>query len=311
MSTPRFVTSRDITVLEGAAVTPVWRCNCQLGESPHWDRDNNRLLFLDIKGGQLFELSLDSLKIRRSWPIDDVVSSLVQSEDGRIFGTSKFGLVEVEIPKMPEKPAQLRDVLRCGSGGVDNRFNDGKAGPDGSYWAGVMDDAETGKALGALWRFGQDITVTTIMDKMLVPNGPAFHPSGEFAYFADSSRSTLYRVNIGSRGDVDAPVPVLKFSEDLGYPDGMTFDATGALWVAFWDGGCIRRFSPGLSKIEELALPVPRPTSIAITGQGLFVTSARVGLSEDAFLSAPLSGSLFQIAGLDVPIGPDYRYDAL
>lgn len=308
MPAPRSITSQDITPLYGASAKAVWESNCLLGESVLWDSRKNQLFFLDIKGGELFELPLRDFQARQRWSVPDMVSSLALSEDGRLFGTSKFGLVEILIPESETDVIDLKGVLLCGAGAAGNRFNDGKASPDGTYWAGVMDDAETGQSLGALWRFGKENVVTTILDNMLVPNGPAFHPSGTFAYFADSARLTLFRVNIGLDGSPEVPVPVLIFSEGLGYPDGMTFDGDGNLWVAFWDGGCIRRFSPDLSKIEELILPVPRPTSIAITSQGLFVTSARIGLNQESFRKSPLSGSLFQIEGLDVPVGPDYRY---
>src|SRR3546814_14674399 len=64
----------------------------------------------------------------------------------------------------------------------------------------------------------------------------------------------------------------------------MTIDAAGDLWVAFWDGWCLRRFSPDGSCRETLQVPFQRPTSCAFAGpqlDRLVITSARTGLSEN------------------------------
>src|SRR3546814_1919467 len=74
------------------------------------------------------------------------------------------------------------------------------------------------------------------------------------------------------------------FDEGEGSPDGMTIDAAGDLWVAFWDGWCLRRFSPDGSCRETLQVPFQRPTSCAFAGpqlDRLVITSARTGLSEN------------------------------
>lgn len=307
MVSPRLITRRDIVPLQGARVTPVWDTECQLGEGPHWDRDNDRVLFLDIKGRTLFSLGLKS-GTRAQWDAADTLSSLCQTQDGRWLGTTKSGLVWLDIPTNPSGTLQYSPFNLCGAGAPGNRFNDGKAGPDGQYWAGVMDDAETGDPLGALHRYSQT-QKSCVLDRMLVPNGPAFAPDGNSAVFADSARSMLYRVTIDGpdSSGTGTPVPILKFDADLGYPDGMTMDADGYLWVAFWDGHCVRRLSPDLTHIEQIDFPVARPTSLTITPNRLYVTSARTGLSEAELDAAPYSGALFAIEGLSVPVGPDYR----
>jgi sugar lactone lactonase YvrE len=76
----------------------------------------------------------------------------------------------------------------------------------------------------------------------------------------------------------------------------MTVDSEGCLWVAFWDGWCLRRFSPAGERLAELEVPVQRPTSCAFGGPDLdqlFVTSARIGLDEAALESQPQAGGLF------------------
>jgi sugar lactone lactonase YvrE len=96
-----------------------------------------------------------------------------------------------------------------------------------------------------------------------------------------------------------------RFGEGQGYPDGMTVDREGCLWVAFWDGWCLRRLSPSGECIDTLDLPVQRPTSCTFGGPALdrlFITSARIGLDPAALAGQKQAGGLFAaepgIAGL-------------
>ena len=62
----------------------------------------------------------------------------------------------------------------------------------------------------------------------------------------------------------------------------MTVDAEGCLWIAFWDGWCVRRFSPKGELLQTIEMPVARPTSCAFGGADLdrlYVTSASIGTS--------------------------------
>ena len=71
----------------------------------------------------------------------------------------------------------------------------------------------------------------------------------------------------------------LQFGAGDGYPDGMTVDAEGCLWIAFWDGWCVRRFSPaGRTGSQTIDMPVAQPTSCAFGGPDLdrlYITSAQ------------------------------------
>ena len=65
----------------------------------------------------------------------------------------------------------------------------------------------------------------------------------------------------------------------------MTVDSEGCLWIAFWDGWCVRRYSPDGEWIETIEMPVQRPTSCTFGGRDLdrlYITSASIGLDESA-----------------------------
>ena len=88
-------------------------------------------------------------------------------------------------------------------------------------------------------------------------------------------------------------MPFLQFAEEDGYPDGMTVDATGGLWVAHWGGSRIGRFAPDGTLDRAIAVPAPQITNMAFAGDGLdrlFVTSAATGLPESDY-----DGALFEV----------------
>ena len=99
-----------------------------------------------------------------------------------------------------------------------------------------------------------------------------------------------------------------RFSEEEGYPDGMTTDRDGCLWVAHWGGWRITRFRPDGTRDRVVPMPVSQVTSCTFGGDRLdrmFVTSARIGLTEAQLAKEPLAGGLFEIdpgtTGLPTP----------
>ena len=83
-----------------------------------------------------------------------------------------------------------------------------------------------------------------------------------------------------------------------GAPNGLAVDHEGSLWIALWDGWRVVRYGPNGALQREIVMPVPRPTSCAITGQErrtLYVTSARIRIAEQSLHDAPYSGAVFTI----------------
>jgi sugar lactone lactonase YvrE len=159
-------------------------------------------------------------------------------------------------------------------------------------------DNDEAKASGALYRLGPDRKATRIDDDYRVTNGPAFSPDGRTMYHNDSARQITYAFDLDEAGNASNRRTFLQFGEGDGYPDGMTVDAEGALWIAFWDGWCVRRFSPEGERLAELRLPVARPTSCAFGGaelDQLYVSSASIGLSKEEKAAQHQAGGLFRL----------------
>ncbi|CAL9583421.1 6-deoxy-6-sulfogluconolactonase [Streptomyces sp. enrichment culture] len=261
------------------------RAEAALGEGPTWDAARGRLLWLDILGSRVhtYEPSTGRRTIRTT-----------QQHVGAVKPRANGGLV-----------LNLRD----GVGLLDpdgafrwlhhepvpgRRANDAAVAPDGALWAGTMryDEAPGG---GTLSRVSADGTVDVVLDDVAVSNGTGWSPDGRRMYYVDSPTR---RVDVF---DVDGPRignrrPLAEIEEGAGFPDGLTVDTDGCVWVALWDGGAIRRYTPAGDLDRVLPLPTPRVTACAFGGPGLtdlYITTARVGLTAPH----PLSGSLLVIPG--------------
>ncbi|MFI6558849.1 SMP-30/gluconolactonase/LRE family protein [Streptomyces sp. NPDC050534] len=181
------------------------------------------------------------------------------------------------------------------------RMNDAAADPSGRFWAGSMAyDADEGA--GSLYRVDHDGTVTRVLDGITVPNGPAFTADGTTMYLADSARGIVRRFLVdAATGELGPPEPFV--TVDDGSPDGMTVDVEGAVWIAVWGTGTVRRYLPDGRLDRTLRLPASQPAGVCLREDVLHVTTARVGLTAPG----PLDGALFT-ARVDVPGAPAAAY---
>lgn len=273
-----------------------------LGEGPIWDPRIGRVLFLDIKGEKLFRYGPDD-GVVETFDAPGMVSALGLARSGGYVCAMQDGFALLDIDAGEVKIRRLTDPERQTPG---NRFNDGKVDPSGGFWAGTMDNSEKSVS-GAWWRLSPDGAARRLADGYKVTNGPSFDPARGRVYLTDSARQTVYVAQSDGERLGDRQV-FMQFKAGDGYPDGMEVDAEGCLWIAFWDGFAVRRFSPDGVLLEEIAIPTPRPTSLAFVGRRLFVTSARTGLDEQALSDYPDVGGLFEIALASSPGRPEPWY---
>ncbi|PIW26424.1 MAG: hypothetical protein COW30_15265 [Rhodospirillales bacterium CG15_BIG_FIL_POST_REV_8_21_14_020_66_15] len=272
-------------------VVPVWEAKAELGEGPIWDERNQCLIWLDVKGRKLHVLS-PVTEDRRTIPLSTEVGAVALRRDGGLVAATRAGFAYLDAQTGGLAP--ICDPERHLPG---NRFNDGNCDPGGRFIAGSMDDCER-QPTGNVYALEPSGEVCHLFGRFVVCNGPAFSPGGDRLYFSDSVERTIlafdYDVEFAAATN---PRCFARFSSDDGFPDGLTVDAEGGLWVAHWDGWRVTRFLPDGTIDQVIPMPVPRPTRCAFGGpelKDLFVTSARIGLSPGALAEAPLSGALFR-----------------
>lgn len=258
-----------------------------LGEGPLWSPSRNALYWVDIMAPALHCLDLASEGVE-SWSFDEPIGWAIEraGRDDLIIGL-KSGFARLSLDPFLVEPIGDPEPDR-----PHNRLNDAKVDPAGRIWAGSKDDRDI-DASGALYRLDADLGWSRQDDGYQVANGPAFSPDGRTLYHTDSGIRTVYAFDLADDGMIGGKRIFLRFEEEWGYPDGMTTDAEGGLWIAHWAGGRISRFLPDGTLDRSIMLPASNITSCAFAGaelDRLFVTSAALGTNGEVH-----AGALFEV----------------
>jgi len=267
-------------------VTPIEvavHAEAALGEGPTWDTAEQRLIWVDILGSRVH--TFDPASGRRTVMVTEQhVGAAKPRAGGGLVVNLRDGVGVYE-------PQGFRWLHRAVVPG--RRGNDAAVAPDGSLWFGTMryDEAPGG---GSLSRLAPDGTAQPVLDDVAVSNGTGWSPDGRLMYYVDSPTR---RIDVFDVGEDQLPVNrrTLATIED-GFPDGLTVDADGCVWVALWDGGAVRRYTPSGELDRVVELPVRRPTACAFGGADLadlYITTARTGLEAPH----PMSGSVLVLPG--------------
>ncbi|WP_193368283.1 SMP-30/gluconolactonase/LRE family protein [Pelagibius marinus] len=271
----------------------LWQAGATLGEGPLWSPREAALYWVDIKAPALHRYRPEDGD-KTSWIMPEPIGWVIERANGEglVAGFKDRGFAFLTPgTMMPEVIGQPEPDY------PDNRFNDAKADAEGRIWAGTMDCNER-EAHGSLYRLDPDLDWHRVDKGYVVTNGPAFSPDGATLYHTDTFEGTIYAFDVSKGGKLKNKRVFMTIPEGDGYPDGMTCDAEGCLWVAHWGGWRITRFTPSGQVDRVIEMPVSQVTSVAFGGTGLdrlFVTSASIGLSEKELEEQPLAGGLFEL----------------
>ncbi|MFJ9832370.1 SMP-30/gluconolactonase/LRE family protein [Streptomyces sp. NPDC101169] len=270
----------------GAAYEVAVRAEAELGEGPTWDPATGRLLWVDVLGMRVH--TYDPCSGRRTVrTTEQHVGAAKPRAGGGLVLNLRDGVA------LLDPDGALRWLHREPVPG--RRANDAAVAPDGSLWAGTMryDEATGGGTLSRLTGAGE---VRTVLPEVTVSNGLGWSPDGRLLYYADTPTRRVDVFDHDAEGVIRGRRPLVEIEEGAGFPDGLTVDADGCVWVALWGGGAVRRYTPAGELDLVVEVPAPLTTACAFGGADLtdlYITTARVGLPAPH----PVSGSVLVVPG--------------
>jgi D-xylonolactonase len=281
---------------ETRVVNCVWPIKAGLGEGPFWSATENALWFVDIFARQIHRFKPD-IADGKSWLAPAKVSFVLPE----VRGSFLVGLPGA-VARFDPINGEFETVARVEQAYPKNRLNDACIDPEGRLWFGTMDEQGQSKS-AAFYRWGNEKAPIQVDSGYCISNGPAFSPDGRSFYATDTLAKVIYRFAVSDDGQLRQKTLFIQFRPEDGFPDGTTIDSEGCLWVAFYGGWSVRRFSPDGKLIQEVKLPCANVTKVAFGGERLktaFVTTARDSLSSQDLSMQPLAGGLFAFE-VDVP----------
>jgi sugar lactone lactonase YvrE len=276
-----------------------------LGEGPLWDGGEKCLWWVDIEGQKIHRYDPgnkeDQLIETKGRP-----STIVPRESGGIVFT-----MEQEVIGLDFTTAEMSVLARIPNADPILRFNDGKCDPAGRLWAGTMGSKE-GKGIGALYCVDTDLSFRSMVEGVAVSNGIVWSNDQSTLYYIDTFTREVaaYDYDVAS-GDISNRRVAILIDEELGFPDGMSIDEDGMLWIAHWGGAAVRQWDPVSGKLlRSVSVPARHVTACAFGGENLrdlYITTATSGFSKEDLLIQPRAGNLFMYEA-DVAGVPSFSF---
>lgn len=266
-------------------------CANQLGESPIWSAAEGGLWWLDIGDPGLWRLGVDG-QVER-WPLPKPAGCLALRDDGGLLLAFRSQIALLDSPD-----ASPRWIDAEGLALGDDRFNDGKCDRAGRFWVGTM-DRRMRDPVGRLYRFDGPGRCEPMASGFTLSNGIGWSPDSQTMYFADTVSQQIHAFDYDlAAGQISRQRVFVQGTAGPGGPDGLTVDADGGVWSAWFGRGCLHRHDPQGRLERSIKLPVSQPTSVMFGGPGLgtlYVTTATVGMDERQRAHEPLAGSLLRV----------------
>ena len=258
------------------------------GEGPVWSSRWGGLRWVDMLAGDVLSLRDDGTVGRRH--VGDVAAAVRPRTAGGMVVLVERGVA------FEDADGTLSATLEVWADPAV-RMNEGGCDPHGRMYAGSMAYDQRPRA-AALYRLDPDRSVHRVLDGVTVSNGLEWSPDGSLVYYNDTatSRTDVFDYDLAS--GMTNRRTFVDLSEEGLRPDGLTVDRDGGVWMALYDGGAVRRYTPQGRLDEVVEVPARKTTACTFGGPALdrlFVTTSQEGLEDG---QDPLAGALFSVADL-------------
>ncbi len=267
-------------------------CANILGEGIQWNHREQAVWWTDIKSNTIFRYHLASKELQH-WATPEPVGCFAFCEnDERILlalasGFAWFDKSNGAVEWLAKPEAHL----------TGNRLNDGRVDRQGRFWAGsIVEKRNSPDQSAGLFCLDAQGHAAQHLTGLAISNSLCWSLDSTKLYHADSPTHQIRVYDFDARTGTLGEGKLFVQTRSSVEPDGSTIDAEGCLWNAEWGGRRLARYNSKGEEIFELKTIVSQPTCMAFGGEEmnlLFVTSARIGLSDQALAAQPSAGNLF------------------
>jgi sugar lactone lactonase YvrE len=265
---------------------PIPGVRSEHAEGPVYDPLTDELVWVDIPAGLVEVARLGAgLEDVRAYRVGDVASAVVPRRDpadGWVVA-DRHGFSALDRSGVVTAIAEPEQVA--------DRMNDGKCDPFGGFWAGSMGPEGT----ASLYRLAPDGTCHRALAGVTTSNGLAWRDP-EHVYYIDTPTRRVDLLTVTPDGAVSDRRPAFAVPAELGFPDGMTIDTEGRLWVALWGGGAVACFAPDGAVLERVEVDAAQVSCCTFAGPDLatlVITTSQESYTRGRSAAEPWSGHLF------------------
>ncbi|MFM0517075.1 SMP-30/gluconolactonase/LRE family protein [Caballeronia jiangsuensis] len=261
---------------------------CSLGEGATWCAASDTFWWTDIEGEKLWRYDPRD-GASESFAMPERLGCFTPCADARflLLGlASRLAFYEIATGNI--------DTFMEVEADLPTRLNDGRCDREGRFVFGTKHDIDDAQAIGGFYRLNRDLSLERLpLGNCAISNSIGFSPDGATMYYCDSPTRQIrvcdYPTFANDRVFVE-------LTDATGVPDGSIVDADGGLWNAQWGGARVVRYGPDGRETARIDVPTAQPSCAAFGGADfgtLFITSARIGLADDALKSDAHAGGVF------------------
>jgi sugar lactone lactonase YvrE len=271
---------------------PLLEARAALGEGCIWHHGEQHLYWVDIDGCS-WHIYDPGTGIDQRFPVAAKIGTVMPVENGDVLVSLQNGIYRINVTN------REHSLLANPITSPNIRFNEGKCDPSGRFWVGTIAmDGTAGAA--ALYRLDRDGSLHEMLQNVTISNGIVWTSDHLTMYYNDTPTRCVQAFDYDDEsGNISNRRIAIQIPETDGSPDGMAIDAEDKLWIAMWGAGSVNRYDPVTGDLLlQVKLPAPNVSSCAFGGtdlKTLFITTARVGLTEEELREFSLSGDLFYV----------------
>lgn len=270
-------------------------------EGPFWDQDDERLLYVDLVNKAVIQHDIEN-DTATKWHFDTPITSIIKDDKDHYILVTNQKLIQFN-----KVTGEVQDYYVFYDLEEFHLLNDAKSDSHGNIWFGTVDDRfkffkespETALQVypyqpSKFYRLSKEKVLTEFDFPVTLSNGIAFNEAENILYHVDSATQALWKLEFDQNQQLINRTKFFECEQLLGFPDGITIDMNGDLWVPLFKsrfiatnynkGSKMLKISGMTGEIkEQYDFEISHITSCQFGGkdlQYLFVTTANDLLDE-------------------------------